>query len=310
MDFNLDRLRAFIIVARTGKLTAAAKEAGTTQPNLGRQMTALEKEVGLTLFVRHSRGLSLTKQGEEFLLACQDIVGQISQIADIIREKDSKPCGMLKVVTGIGTSEAILNKIHLFVKKFPNIQINLISHVNILSVNPFQFKIGDADIAILPTKLSDPDLIQHHLGDMALRIYAAPRYFKDNSMPKTLEDLKDHRMVVYTGDNKEIPMSLNIQLSENKIMDIYSKPIILVNNGINLRSSLINGLGIGTYFYDRELIEQKLLIDVFPNMPDHKTPYYFTYHRRLEGSPKVKAFHDFFQEVIKVWGRPDLPKNS
>ncbi len=55
LDFNLDRLRSFIVVARTGNLSAAAKELGTTQPNLGRQMTALEKEVRLTLFSRHSR---------------------------------------------------------------------------------------------------------------------------------------------------------------------------------------------------------------------------------------------------------------
>ena len=42
MDFNLDRLRAFIVVARSGNLSAAARELGATQPNLGRQMTAFE----------------------------------------------------------------------------------------------------------------------------------------------------------------------------------------------------------------------------------------------------------------------------
>ena len=63
MDFNLHHLRSFIIVARTGNLSAAAYELNTTQPNLGRQMTALEKEVNLVLFARHPRGLGLTKQG-------------------------------------------------------------------------------------------------------------------------------------------------------------------------------------------------------------------------------------------------------
>jgi DNA-binding transcriptional LysR family regulator len=67
MYFNLDHLRAFVVVARTGNLSTAAKELGTTQPNLGRQMTALSKEFNLELFFRHSRGVSLTKQGEEFL---------------------------------------------------------------------------------------------------------------------------------------------------------------------------------------------------------------------------------------------------
>ncbi len=61
MDFNLERLRTFIVVARAGTLSAAARELGTTQPNVGRQMSALEKEVRLVLLSRHSRGLRLTK---------------------------------------------------------------------------------------------------------------------------------------------------------------------------------------------------------------------------------------------------------
>jgi len=68
---------------------------------------------------------------------------------------------------------------------------------------------------------------------------------------------------------------------------------------------LITGLGIGPYEYDRELMKNNLLIDVFPDMPDHNIPYYFTYHRRLEGSPKIQAFHDFMKEVVKVWERPE-----
>ena len=111
MDFNLDKLRAFIVVARMGNLSSAAKELGTTQPNLGRQMTALQNEVNLTLFFRHSRGLSLTKHGEDFLNVCKDIVGQLIQKVDIIREKDLFPEGNLKIITGLGTTEEILGSL-------------------------------------------------------------------------------------------------------------------------------------------------------------------------------------------------------
>jgi DNA-binding transcriptional LysR family regulator len=93
LDFNLNHLRSFIVVSRTGNLSAAAKELGTTQPNLGRQMTALEKEVNLVLFVRHSRGLALTKQGQDFLDLCQRIVGQLAQETNVIRDRDLEPQG-------------------------------------------------------------------------------------------------------------------------------------------------------------------------------------------------------------------------
>jgi len=108
VDFNLDRLRSFIVVGRTGTLSAAAKELGTTQPNLGRQMTLLEKEVNLVLFVRHLRGLGLTKQGQEFLDLCQDIIGRLAQETGVIREGALEPEGNLHFLSGVGTLEDIL----------------------------------------------------------------------------------------------------------------------------------------------------------------------------------------------------------
>lgn len=296
MHFNLDHLRAFSVVARTGNLSAAAKELGITQPNLGRQMTALSKEVNLDLFYRHSRGLSLTKQGEEFLALCENIVGQLVQGTDVIREKDSEPQGTLKVVTGVGTIDAIIKNFSSFSRKFPKIHLSFSSIPNI-----YQFQIGDADVGFFPVHFSDPDLVQHHLSDMTLRIYAAPSYLKKHSTPQTLEDLKEHQIIVYAGEDQKDVHSFP--------MDLYSKPYFTVNNGINLRSALIGGLGIGTYFYDRELVKKNILVDVFPNMPDHKAPYYFTYHRRLEGSPKIKAFHEFMKEIVMLWEPPKFEKN-
>jgi DNA-binding transcriptional LysR family regulator len=300
MDFNLDRLRSFIVVARAGNLSSAARELGTTQPNLGRQMTALEKEVRLTLFIRHSRGLGLTKHGEEFRLACQDIVGKISQIADIIREKDATPQGSLKVVSGAGMLDIILKNLPLFSKKFPDIHFDFSSVVNV-----YQLQIGDSDIAIMPDPISDPDFIQHHLYDMQMRIYASPSYLKEHGTPRNLEDLNSHKLVMYTGEHQE---TFNEQLKNDTTKNIF-QPFITVRNGPAMRTALLSGSGIGCYGYDQELVEKNLLIDIFPDMPDQIMPYYYTYHCRLEGSPKVQVFYDFLkEEVVTAWERPDKTK--
>jgi len=93
---NLEHLRSFIVVAREGNLSAAAKYLGTIQLNLGRQMTALSKEVGMDLFVRHSRGVSLTAEGQEFLQLCQQTIGRLDQGAALIRERKLNPPGYIK----------------------------------------------------------------------------------------------------------------------------------------------------------------------------------------------------------------------
>jgi DNA-binding transcriptional LysR family regulator len=296
VDINLDRLRAFIVVARTGNLTAAAKELGATQSNLGRQMTALEKEVGLTLFIRHSRGLALTKQGKEFLAVCCDIVGQVGQKIDIIKEKESSPSGHIKVISELGMLERILETLLKFFQMFPNINISFSSTRDIT-----QLQIGDSDLALMVEHLNDREFIQLPLCEVNLRVYASPDYLKVYGKPKTLEELKSHRLIIYGGEDADI---FNGQLPHELIKN--SQQFVVVTNSSSMNTALINGLGVGCSAYNKNSIEKGLLIDIFPDMPDGIIPYYFTYHRRLEGSPKIRILYDFLvEEVVNIWQRPD-----
>src|SRR4051812_36691776 len=67
LRFDWNRARAFLVTAEEGSLSAAARALGMTQPTLGRQVTALEEELGVALFERVGRGLTLTASGVELL---------------------------------------------------------------------------------------------------------------------------------------------------------------------------------------------------------------------------------------------------
>ena len=67
VNFDWNRARAFLVTAEEGSLTAAARALGMAQPTLGRQVTALEQELGVALFERVGRGLSLTPGGLELV---------------------------------------------------------------------------------------------------------------------------------------------------------------------------------------------------------------------------------------------------
>jgi DNA-binding transcriptional LysR family regulator len=287
-----------MVVARSGSLSAAAKELGTTQPNLGRQMTALSQEVGMTLLERHSRGVVLTDQGQEYYELCQRIIGQLEQDTSLIRDKGSEAQGTLRILAGVGGGQTILDHLLPLSLKYPKLSFKVSSIVDI-----FQFKIGMADVGFIPAYSSDPDLIQHYLFDMSLRIYAAPSYLAAHPMPKTLEDLYDHKIILYSGDSQEVTESLNLHLTGDENKDLKYQNFVDVNNGLALRKALLNGLGIGSFWYDANLLDKKLLVDVFPDMPSRKIAYYYTYHRRLESSPKVKAFYDFIinEKIFKTY---------
>lgn len=299
---ELTHLKTFLTVARKGNLSAAAKELHTTQPNLGRQMTALGKEVGMELFIRHSRGVELTKQGQKFLELCLQIVGQLEQGTALIRESESEPEGILNFLTGTGTLVSLLQPLSAFSQKHPKLRIIFPETVNILTLNMYELQMGDVDAALIPFSFSDPDLVQHRMFEMSLRIYASPKYLQTHARPKSLNDLLDHKLLAYTGDNKNI---FNKQMINLDTQSLYTQPLYTFNSGVSMRDALINGLGIGCYGYDRELLEKNLLIDVFPDVADQKIPYYFTYHKRLDGSPKIQVFRGFLKEVVKIWERPE-----
>jgi DNA-binding transcriptional LysR family regulator len=205
MDFDINHLRAFMVVARKGNISEAARELGATQPNLGRQMTALSREVGMELFIRHSRGIDLTRQGKEFFDLCQNIVGRLAQGIDIIREKDAEPQGSFHLFSGAGVLENILENIASFYEKFPKVSFNFSTTANpfqLHGVHAYQLQIGEVDATIMPLLESspNPDVIQRPLYDVAMRVYASPHYLQKYSTPKTLEDLQAHKVILYEGE--------------------------------------------------------------------------------------------------------------
>jgi DNA-binding transcriptional LysR family regulator len=85
INFDWNRVRAFLITAEEGSLTAAARALGTTQPTLGRQVSALEDELGAVLFDRVGGKLVLTENGKillEHVRVMGEAAGHVSRLAD------------------------------------------------------------------------------------------------------------------------------------------------------------------------------------------------------------------------------------
>jgi len=119
--------------------------------------------------------------GKDFLNLCQDIVGQLAQGTDVIREKDSEPEGKFNFVCGIGLLETILEKIVSFSEKYPKISYKFSSIINV-----YQLQIGGADAAVMPVpqSISDSDFIeQRHLYDTFDAYFCSSKLL--SKIPKT-----------------------------------------------------------------------------------------------------------------------------
>ena len=94
---QIQQLRYFIEVARTGNISTAAKNLFISQPSLSQQIINLEKELEIQLLIRHSKSVCLSDAGEQFLSHAQCIVGEAEQLAELMQKHSLLQAGTLRI---------------------------------------------------------------------------------------------------------------------------------------------------------------------------------------------------------------------
>jgi DNA-binding transcriptional LysR family regulator len=128
---DLRHLRTFITVADEGTVSNAALRLRIAQPALSRQISNLEKELGLKLFDRVGRRLVLSAAGEQLLGDCRSLLGNVSAInerAHLLRHEDT---GVLKVAASAIQIETVLSTfLPRYAQRYPNVQVKLVEAVS------------------------------------------------------------------------------------------------------------------------------------------------------------------------------------
>lgn len=179
MKFDWNRARAFLVTAEEGSLSAAARALGMAQPTLGRQVDALEQELGVALFERVGRGLELTPHGVELL----DHVRTMGEAANRFslaasghtQSVEGSICITASEIYAAHTLPPIIARLR---REQPGIEVEIIS-----SNAPMDLRRREADIAIRNFRPDQPELIGKRLKDDCARLYAANSYLATLSDP-------------------------------------------------------------------------------------------------------------------------------
>ncbi|WP_415922063.1 LysR family transcriptional regulator [Tateyamaria sp. SN6-1] len=198
MDYNFDwtRLRAFLATADTGSYSAAARALGLTQPTLGRQVAALEAELGMGLFERAGRGLRLTEAGQDLLPDARQMEAAATRISTRAQGRAEALEGQIRVTASDLTSARLLPGILQDLRRIaPGLRIDLIASNDIRDILR-----READIAIRHVRPTEPDLIARFVRDAPAHLYASHGYIASRGAPKTLDDLQHHDFVSLGDD--------------------------------------------------------------------------------------------------------------
>lgn len=288
VSFDWNQARAFLATAEEGSLSAAARALGQTQPTLGRQIAALEQELGVALFERIGRSLSLTPCGLELLehvRAMGDAAGRISLAAS---GQSQSIEGQVCISASDATAAYILPDVLKRLREIaPKIEIEVVAS-NALS----DLRRREADIAIRHVRPEQPDLIAKLVREARAYLYAAPEYLDSHGRPKSPEDLAEHDFIGFGQPDRLIAVLKGEGLELTRRNFTAGS-----ENGIVAWELVKQGLGIGIMSEDIASLTPEIE-RVLPERPPFLFPIWLTTHRELRSSARIRLVFDFLAEAL------------
>jgi DNA-binding transcriptional LysR family regulator len=168
----------------------------------------------------------------------------------------------------------------------------------ILEDNDLDLGMREADVAVRMHAPRQPDLIQRHLADFSLPIFAASQYIERHGAPASLEDIKNHQLVLF-GEHHPPVAHIN-WLAEAGQTSSHARPARLeVNSMAAMASAIAAGLGLGSIpSYAASKFPD--LIQILPEITTPTVDAYFVYPEELRSSKRVAVFRDFLMSELGI----------
>ena len=296
-SMDWDKLKVFHAAAEAGSFTHAGEQLGLSQSAVSRQVSALEQELGVSLFHRHARGLILTEQGELLHHTAHDVFMKLEAARAKLTDSKERPNGELKVSTSPGIGLHWLTpRLGEFIDLYPDIHITLIT-----SDEELDLAMREADVAIRLRQPTQPDLIQRKLFSVKFHAYASPEYLKRFGTPKTLDDLDNHRVLLLGGT--VVP---NYFENRRWLMEVSRNgkgartPILTINNILGIQRACQRGIGVAL-LPDYLVEENGALVQLFGDTDTIALDAYFVYPEELKSVARVQVFRDFLVAKAQRW---------
>lgn len=286
-------LTVFTRVAFHGTFTAAANELNITQSAVSKKIAWLEKEIGITLFHRHSRAISLTNGGKQYLKLAIKLTEELITFESQLRQEQTIVSGKLKLSVPSAFSVRLLSSpLNEFMNLNPNLTVDV--SVSDKLVNLVEDEI---DIAIRASYLKDSGLKAKWLMDNELVYFASVDYLASHPPIMKARDLEQHKCLTYAlsnpsnlwrfYDGKE---ELRIKVHERIRSD---NPEMLVK-----MAKLGQGVtGMPKWMVEKELKSNELKIILDQYQP-FKLPMYLIYKDVDHQPQSIRSFIDFLSDYF------------
>lgn len=285
MEFKqLQDMALFALVAECGSFTAAAQRVGLPKSSVSQRISQLEQTLGLRLLNRTTRQLNLTFAGERYLEHCQVMMSAAERADLALQRLRDNPSGRLRISTPAGLGATLVARLAAdFQRQYPDVSLEV--SVSDAMVDLVQ---EGFDAALRTGKPQDSSLIGRRLGYAPRYLLAAPSYLAQHPPIEHPQQLQQHRCIAHRAWT-----AWNLRYGD----DYYRWQLPLAHTTDNLlyaRECAIAGAGITLLpaFLSREVVAQKLLVEVLPAWRAEGNELYLVYPSRKLNSAALACFID------------------
>ena len=293
---QIGSIEIFIKAAETLGFAAAANELGLSAPAVSRSVARLEARLGARLFLRSTRRVNLTDEGQLYYAECKQALRQISDAEDVVRGRQNTPSGLVRI--SVPTTYAhyrIVPILPEFARQYPDIQVEL----NITNRN-VDFVGEGFDLAIRLGELPDSQLIARRIEDAALGVFASPAYLRTSGVPHMLADLKHHMLAQFERPSSGRPIpwvfcdgSRDVELSpKSRIM--FSEDFLGCVNFARAGGGLVQAYD----FIAERHLKSGELVEILRDYRGRTRPFSIIYPKNRNLAPRVRVFIDFVLHAL------------
>lgn len=297
MDISV--LQMLVEVVQKGSFAAVARERNIDPSSVSRTIAGLESELGIRLFQRTTRQLSLTEAGMAYFERIEPLIEEMERAVLVAKDISGQPKGVLRVTASVSFGiKCIVPLLPVLAAKYPELTIDL--SLTDAVVDLFTDRI---DVAVRLGKLADSSLIAQQLIQTRYMVCASPQYLQPKGKPQTPKELEQHNCLLFPLAGFRSKWIFRNR--RGSIQEIFVGGRTIISNAIALQQCAIAGMGVALlpdWLIDED-IRTGNLVNLFPDYEvtatDFNTAAWLVYPSRAYVPLKVQVFADQLKKFME-----------
>jgi LysR family transcriptional regulator, regulator for bpeEF and oprC len=289
-------LRAFIRVVELGGFTKAGDSLQLSKTTVSDLIQGLEKHLGVRLFQRTTRRVTVTPDGAGFYERCVQILADLDEAEASVMQARVTPKGRLRVdMPGALARKFIIPQLPEFLARFPDLRLELG-----MGLRPVHLLEEGIDCVVRFGEQSDSSLVARRVGTMSFVCCASPAYLREHGIPHRPEELSAHRCVNYISNRTGRVMDWEFSRDGQKVR-LSLDGVLAMNDSDAYVVAGLKSFGIVKVanYIAQLYLDSGWLMQVLTDWTAEQFPIHVIYPQSRHLSAKVRVFVDWVSELIQ-----------